>query len=1023
MISVLAWLTTALLGSMSAIAQNPFPVTDIATLPLDGSSSPKQLATADDWVYFMADDGARGSELWRTDGTAEGTRFVAELCPGSCSVEANVIETVGNRAFLGAGTWLWTSDGTDSGTQRLVAPCPSCESSSYFSHGVTFDDAVFFLSNDEVLTGSQLWRSDGTPEGTSKVMVPSAIPGQIDFYGQPFSNGSMLIFATYDRGGETLLWRLDEPSAEPVLITTYCDGCNSGPIGHWDLRDGRILFAASLPEFGFEPWVTDGTAEGTQMVADLTPGPFSSYTYGLQELDGIVYGGLASCEANCLYRTDGTAEGTRLVPELLPVTLFPRDLLQLRAVGGHLYARMKHRFADLEELWVLRDHGSELIDQGQSIRFIGQMGESLAFTKSSGPGSGLKAVDGDPSSLRTLSEPTAGSGAQLGDALIFTRFSPVPYGDLQTRTESELWISHGQALDAQPLPEPFGERPGASDPKDLLIWPESPGGPSVVFRADPNLTSGSSLWRADGATDAEQLLAEAPTSMLGIAGGTLFSFNDDPRSDLEAAIALRPDGTREALDLAGERPVFIAAAGDRMFISTSQPGQRLWVTSGSSDDPELVVDVQPAWDPFCQSTLCPQTQQFPRSMAALGDRLLFNAFADPDGPAELWISDGTPAGTRAISQFEMDPDLYILARDHGPAQLTTAGARTYFTVFQKGFGTELWSTDGTTEGTAMVADHNPGEASSTFERLSPWEHSVAILESTSDGHRLLRAEPSGLTVISEFEPGSKILESAESGGLLFLAVDTPSLGQELWVSDGTSSGTVPLDLRPGARGSGVSNLTAVPGGIFFAADSGPDAQGVEFGLEPWLSDGRRATTRRLTDLFPGPSPANPGPAAVDSSRESGSRLYFAADHPDLGRELFAVDLDRADVACGADELCFHDARFKASLTWRTAEASGTAQRVAAGPSSGLLWFFEPDNWEAMVKVLDGCDTNGHYWVFAAVGTDVGYTLNVTDSLTGESRSYSNPIGTRSPAITDDRAFPCLETMPLSSVPRLGRMSP
>ncbi len=1009
-IFVLFWFIFSL---VPAGAQTPNPITDIATLPFDGSSNPNRFATADDFVYFMADDGSRGSELWRTDGTAEGTNLVADFCPGSCSINAYAIETIGNRAFLGVGNWLWTSDGTDLGTRRLVAPCPSCET-PYFSHGQTFGGSVFFLSNDEVLTGSQLWRSDGTPEGTSPVIAPAAFPGQIDFYGQPFSNGSMLIFATYDRGGETLLWRLDEPSAEPVLFTTYCDGCNSGPIGHWDLRDGRILFAASLPEFGFEPWVTDGTAEGTRMVADLAPGPLSGYTHGWQQVDGVVYGELANCEDDCFFRTDGTPEGTRLVPELLPVTLFPRDLLQLRSVGGHLYARMVHRFAGLEELWVLRDHDPKLIDHGNGIRFVGQVGAALAFSTSSGSGSRLKAVDGDPSSLRTLSEASTGFGAQLGDALIFNRFARVPYGDGQTRTESELWITRGQTLDAQPLPEPFGQRPGGANPRDLLIWPESPGGPSVVFRADQDLTSGSSLWRAGGARPAgqlwaEQLLTEAPTQMQGIADGTLFSFNDNPSNGTEAAIALRADGTREELDLAGELPVFIAAAGDRMFVSTSQPGQRLWVTSGSNDDTELLVDVQPGWDPYCQSTPCPQSQQFPRSMTALGDRLLFNAFATPsgaDGPAELWISDGTQLGTQSIFEFEMDPDLGILARDHGPAHLTTAGARTYFTVFQKGSGTELWSTDGTPDGTAMVADYSPGAASSTFEQLSPWGESVAIVEPTPDGHRLLRAGPDGITLISGFEPDSKILEMRASEGLLFLAVDTPSLGQELWISNGAAGGTVPFDLRPGARGSGVSNLSPVPGGIFFAADDGPNAQGQEFGLEPWLSDGRRSTTRRMVDLFPGPTPSNPGPAALHPQPVGGSRLYFAADHPELGRELFAVDLTAAEVTCGLDELCFHDARFKVTMAWQTAEQSGTAQRVAAGPSSGLLWFFEPDNWEAMVKVLDGCAINDRYWIFAAIGTDVGYTLTATDTLSGEIRSYSNPIGTRSTAITDDQAFPC-----------------
>ena len=72
--------------------------------------------------------------------------------------------------------------------------------------------------------------------------------------------------------------------------------------------------------------------------------------------------------------------------------------------------------------------------------------------------------------------------------------------------------------------------------------------------------------------------------------------------------------------------------------------------------------------------------------------------------------------------------------------------------------------------------------------------------------------------------------------------------------------------------------------------------------------------------------------------------------------------------------------------------------------SGLFWFFDPNNWEMMVKVLDGCALNGHYWVFAAATTTVEYTLTVTDTLTGETAVYHNPLGTRAVAINDTDAL-------------------
>ncbi len=72
--------------------------------------------------------------------------------------------------------------------------------------------------------------------------------------------------------------------------------------------------------------------------------------------------------------------------------------------------------------------------------------------------------------------------------------------------------------------------------------------------------------------------------------------------------------------------------------------------------------------------------------------------------------------------------------------------------------------------------------------------------------------------------------------------------------------------------------------------------------------------------------------------------------------------------------------------------------------SGLYWFFDPGNWEMLIKVLDGCAINAHHWVFSAATTTVEYTLRITDTETGQVREYFNPLGQAAPAITDTSAF-------------------
>jgi len=112
--------------------------------------------------------------------------------------------------------------------------------------------------------------------------------------------------------------------------------------------------------------------------------------------------------------------------------------------------------------------------------------------------------------------------------------------------------------------------------------------------------------------------------------------------------------------------------------------------------------------------------------------------------------------------------------------------------------------------------------------------------------------------------------------------------------------------------------------------------------------------------------------------------------------------------CQADAatLCLRDARFKVRVEWTTADGQTGAAKAAAAMSSdtGLFWFFDQDNWEVLIKVLDGCDRNSRVWVFGASTTNLGYRIVVTDTMTGTVKEYRNEVGSPAPAITDTRAF-------------------
>jgi hypothetical protein len=115
--------------------------------------------------------------------------------------------------------------------------------------------------------------------------------------------------------------------------------------------------------------------------------------------------------------------------------------------------------------------------------------------------------------------------------------------------------------------------------------------------------------------------------------------------------------------------------------------------------------------------------------------------------------------------------------------------------------------------------------------------------------------------------------------------------------------------------------------------------------------------------------------------------------------------------CGANtatSLCLLN-RFRVTARWRV-DDPGTLTNApasvagAANAGSGLFQFFGPDNWEILVKALDGCGVNNRYWLFSAATTNVFYRLDVTDVVGGKQKIYFNYPGPPAPAVTDVSAF-------------------
>lgn len=103
-------------------------------------------------------------------------------------------------------------------------------------------------------------------------------------------------------------------------------------------------------------------------------------------------------------------------------------------------------------------------------------------------------------------------------------------------------------------------------------------------------------------------------------------------------------------------------------------------------------------------------------------------------------------------------------------------------------------------------------------------------------------------------------------------------------------------------------------------------------------------------------------------------------------------------------MCLNNNRFQVRGTFSTGSQSGQAQVVKLTSDTGYLWFFNSQNVEVVLKVLNACGVNSRYWVFAGGLTDVQVTLTVTDTQTGGMKQYTNPLGTKFAPVQDTNAF-------------------
>ncbi|HYV17548.1 MAG TPA: ELWxxDGT repeat protein [Verrucomicrobiae bacterium] len=701
---------------------------------------------------FRATNDTSGGELWETDGTVAGTIMVSDILPGPGSGDpSNVTELNGQILFVGAGrqydTELWKSDGTSFGTVLVKDLTPGF--GSRIRQLTRAGNFAYFQVD------SQLYRSDGTAPGT--VLLHTFSDNGLALIGD--LGGNLLLLAN-DGANRPKLWVSDgSPGGTFALKDIPPAGVYPG-FQHF-LRDGGIeYFLLDDGVHGADLWRTDGTPQGTRLVTEVTTGPGYTSLSGAIPWQGDLLFGLSGG----LRRLNPDTGESTLVASVTPAALFP--------VGGRALFSYEDDVHGLE-LWVT-DGTTEGTGLLKDI-------EALART--------------NPSDASHLGTPVGPDGKARA---MYAASDGASYG---------LWVTDGTPRGTEKLEVRAGIYWG--DPVGAMLG-------NIVYFAASDFEHGTELWRSDGTTGGTWKVTEIATEWGGVytdpvaAGDRVYFLAEDMDHGAELWSS---DGTGAGTHLVRDiipgqdsgYPDNFTVVGDRLFFSAwDDHGKELWTSDGTEAGTHLVKDIVPGPSGNC----C-------RRMLPFNGWLLFEANDNVHG-YEIWVSDGTEEGTVMLADI-------VPGKGHSfTREVTVAGPLAFFSVDDGVHGLELWKTDGTPAGTVQVIDLILGRGDGYPSFLGAMGNSLLFLAPTlpqqhfemwkSDG-----TEAGTVRLGADFA-GDAYAAAWLGDGMLFTEVDDEH-GLELWRTSGEAGGTAFVqDLAPGPNWSDPRHFVRLGTRVLFVAD-------------------------------------------------------------------------------------------------------------------------------------------------------------------------------------------------------------
>ncbi|MEN7551091.1 ELWxxDGT repeat protein [Rapidithrix thailandica] len=867
-------------------------LTEITYRDGNGGSSPENFIEFNGLMFFIANSKSEGKEIWVSDGTKENTQVLKDVYPGpessifdyflSSPILEQISAVLNNKLYFIAndgqnGPQIWVTDGTRQETKRITN-VPNFHPSRLTVVG----ENLFMISKKGDLL--EVWKSDGTNDGT--VLVKGDIPSNRVAVIESSVNNLFVFAHSIPMAGGYNVWRSDGSEAGTFPILQNLQGSASG-LSHFIEFQNELYFVARkntqdsssllflksnglnaivikevnidqewidfedvikvnnklyFSFYKFESnhffiWESDGTAQGTRKVHDETGGKYFIPSNLSTDGNHLIFTSKNINEETALLRlkpdTYELEEIKTLVTDPVKPYFFSRfDINDIQKIKLGSYLISFGNSQDQKKYWKT-DFSTANTSPITNIPVIG----AFFHYKNQVYFSGYSEAIGyelwnanldftNPQLFADINTSRYGlqknfgrfQFTELNDKLLFSADDGV-HGN-------ELWTYNSSTNTSHLVKDIFiGEN--SSGPSNFISYNNS-----LYFTAN-NENGARRVWKSDG--------TEAGTTMINdlSVGFNAFTRNHMTFFQNKILFISEQGGNHVLFAINGENIEMIknfgeyimnieemVVSGNKVFFYNLSSQGGIWVSDGTEMGSFKIKDLYSI-----------------RELTAFNGKVFFSAAKEQGGEIELWQSDGTLEGTKMVKDIGM-------GYSSEPDDLVSFNEKLIFTTYTEETGREFWVSDGTAESTVQLIDINPGRKASVL---------------TKD-----------YNIITSLYRPKVVVGYTELNGFLYFTANDGVHGTELWRTDGTPAGTTLVsDINEGAYGSIPRDLTSHEGKLYFSAYT------EESGVELWISEGTDATTLQLYDVIRGPESSLPSHISFINDE-----IYFIAETENHGRQLW-----------------------------------------------------------------------------------------------------------------------------------------